>query len=108
MVDTRSPAGRRLPGPTAQRLLDVRTPTGIAVSPDGSDLVFALAATVSERGESVPSDLWMIESEGVPVQLTSGESCDRSARWSPAGVRRGFLSERMLAGHAPPYTRRPR
>ena len=44
--------------PTAELLLDVRTPTELALSPDGASIAFALHATVADEGSFVPSDLW--------------------------------------------------
>ena len=44
--------------PTVDDLLNVRTPSDPAIGPDGT-VVFGLHATVSERGVSLPSDLWL-------------------------------------------------
>ena len=46
--------------PTAELLLDVRTPAELAISPDGSTLAFALHATVADEGSFVPSDLYVM------------------------------------------------
>ena len=46
--------------PTAERLLDVRTPAELAVSPDGIKVAFALHATVADDGSFAPSDLYVI------------------------------------------------
>ena len=43
--------------PTADLLLDVRTPMELALSPDGARLAFALHATVADEGSFQPSDL---------------------------------------------------
>ena len=60
--------------PTAERLLDVRTPAELAISPDGARVAFALHATVADEGCSVPSDLYMIDTGGRNelAQLTTG------------------------------------
>ena len=42
------PALERLEAPTAELLLDVRTPAELTFSPDGSRLAFALHATVAD------------------------------------------------------------
>ena len=47
--------------PTVDDLLNVRTPADIAIGPDGN-LAFSVHATVSERGVSIPSDLWSLGS----------------------------------------------
>ena len=46
--------------PTAELLLDVRTPAELAFSPDGSRIAFALHATVADEGSFVPSDLYVV------------------------------------------------
>ena len=44
--------------PSAERLLDVRTPTELAISPDGTKVAFALHATVADVGSFAPGDLY--------------------------------------------------
>jgi Tol biopolymer transport system component len=94
-------------GPTAERLLDVRTPAEIAFSPDGWRVVFALHATVADLGMFVPSDLYLIEGDGQLAQLTSGMWSDRTPVWSADGARLAFLSDRITPGHQLPYTMVP-
>ena len=43
--------------PTAELLLDVRTPAELAVSPDGTAIAFALHATVADQGSFVASSI---------------------------------------------------
>src|SRR5438093_1313945 len=90
--------------PTPELLIDVRTPAEIDIAPDGATIAFSLHATVSERGVSVPSDLWMILSDGSHARLTEGEWADRSPVWSPGGSVIAFLSDRLTSGHRLPYT----
>jgi dipeptidyl aminopeptidase/acylaminoacyl peptidase len=92
--------------PTAERLLDVRTPAELAISPDGSRIAFSLHATVADAGSIAPANLYVANVDrGAPQRLTDGNSCDESPMWSPDGSDRlAFLSDRITPGHRLPYT----
>jgi dipeptidyl aminopeptidase/acylaminoacyl peptidase len=95
----------RLEAPTAELLLDVRTPAEPAFSPDRSKVAFALHATVADEGSFAPSDIYVVEAEDdEPAQLTSGAWSDRTPTWSPDGAHLAFLSDRITPGHQLPYT----
>lgn len=83
------PALERLEGPTAELLLDVRTPAELTFSPDEARIAFALHATVADVGSFVPSDLYVVDvaSGEPPLQLTSGAWSDRTPAWSNDGSR---------------------
>ncbi len=94
--------------PTAERLLDVRTPAELGFAPDGSRVAFALHATVADIGSFVPSDLYLVDVDGDdPVRMTDGTWSDRTPVWAPDGVRLAFLSDRITPGHQLPYTMIP-
>ena len=107
--------------PTAELLLDVRTPAELAFSPDGSRLAFALHATVADEGSFVPSDLYVVEHErrrrGEPTQLTTGTWSDRTPAWSPTargsrssptGSRRGTNSRTRCPPRTDGHAHEPR
>ena len=85
----------------AERLLALRTPAEIAVAPDGETIVFSRPSgrrrdglahaertvVASRRGAGGPADRWR-----------------RTPVWSPDGSRLAFLSDRVVPGHALPYT----
>jgi dipeptidyl aminopeptidase/acylaminoacyl peptidase len=98
---------QRLHGPVTERMLDVRTPIGIAIAPNDVTVAFALASTVSDHGVSVPSDLWMLDADQKQTQLTSGAWSDTGPVWSPDGSRLAFLSDRVTGAHHLPYTMSP-
>lgn len=94
--------------PTAERLLDVRTPAELSFAPDGSRIAFALQSTVAAVGSFVPSDLYVMDVRGDElVKLTDGPWSDRTPVWSPDGTRLAFLSDRITPGHQLPYTMVP-
>ncbi len=92
--------------PTAERLLSVRTPEQLALSPDGASIAFALTATVADVGSVPPSDIFLLsrDGSGSPRQLTSGGDSSHSPTWSSDGSRLAFLSDRVTPGHHLPYT----
>jgi dipeptidyl aminopeptidase/acylaminoacyl peptidase len=92
--------------PTAESLVDVRTPAELAVSPDGGTLAFTLNPTVADLGSFVPSDIYLTQTDKpeTPWPVTSGAWSDRMPAWSPDGSALAFLSDRINPGHFLPYT----
>lgn len=79
---------------SVQDAITVRTPGGVAISPDGSRVVFSLGWT-SKEGELPVAGLWVASTDGSgPRRLTSGESNDTSPVWSPDGSLVAFVSDR--------------
>ena len=82
--------------PTAELLLDVRTPAELAFSPDGSRLAFALHATVADVGSFVPSDLYVAGGRGRRAASSSSRAA-RGATGRPPGrpTARAWRSSRI-------------
>jgi len=75
-----------------------RAPSGIEISPDGSQVVFSLGWN-SKEGELPVADLWVAATDGSSLRrLTSGDSNDVSASWSPDGSMIAFISDREARG----------
>ncbi|HCG29385.1 MAG TPA: S9 family peptidase, partial [Chloroflexi bacterium] len=75
-----------------QDAINQRAPSGIAMSPDGSRVVFSLGP-IAKKGEYPEADLWLAETDGSGLRrLTTGESSDGQARWSPDGSLIAFIS----------------
>lgn len=79
---------------SVQDAMTVRAPAGVAISPDGSRVVFSLG-WASKEGELPVADLWVAATDGSGLwRLTSGESNDVSPAWSPDGSMVAFISDR--------------
>ena len=84
----------------AERLVALRTPGEIAVSPDGETIAFSVHPAAADVGSHLPSELWLLRGDGPPTRLTEGAT----PVWSPDGTRLAFLSDRAQSGHNLPYT----
>ena len=81
--------------PTAERLLDVRTPAELAFSPDGSRVAFALHATVADVGSFPPSDLYVRDELEGETRAADERRVERSHARLVAGWRSGSRSSRI-------------
>ncbi len=83
-------------------ILSMRTVQSLALSPDGSKLVFEVNEPSDEGASKSPvnSELWMTSFDGTDLhQLTFNPGSDTSPRWSPDGSSIAFLSLRQgIAG----------
>ncbi len=80
-------------------LLAIRMPHHPAVSPDGSQAVFAGGRFDYKRNE-IRAGLWIVPTAGgEPTPLIAEEARDGSPRWSPDGRWVAFLSNRAGAAH---------
>ncbi|HRA32504.1 MAG TPA: S9 family peptidase [Thermomicrobiales bacterium] len=90
-----------------QDAINQRAPSGIAMSPDGSRVVFSLGP-IAKKGEYPEADLWLAETDGSGLRrLTTGESSDGQARWSPDGSLIAFISDREKRGTGALYVISP-
>ena len=82
--------------PTAERLLDVRTPAELAFSPDESRVAFALHATVADVGSFVPSDLYVVDVDGdEPPRPAHERGVERPDARPGRRTARGWRSSRI-------------
>ncbi|MBC7187866.1 MAG: S9 family peptidase [Calditrichaeota bacterium] len=83
---------------TAQDAVSLRYPEQVALSPDGTRLVYLLREADFVRQRFL-SHLWLIgDGQEEPRQLTTGDGRDGAPSWSPDGSFLAFLSDRSYPG----------
>ncbi len=87
-----------LAGTSVERILDLRIPLEVAVSPDGARIAFPLAAAY--RGDAARTAIWAAPVDGSdePRRLTWAAGEAALPRWSPDGGALAFASDRDHAG----------
>lgn len=78
-------------------LADRNIPDDPRISPDGSRIVFVVAAA-SKAAEKRRRSLWIADDALAPRQLTAGTADESDPRWSPDGARILFRSDRLKPG----------
>jgi dipeptidyl aminopeptidase/acylaminoacyl peptidase len=79
---------------TPELVMELRRPNEVALSPDGSRIAFAVAASFREQGKPIETRLWVGDVDG---ELRPGEA-GSLPRFSPDGTRLAFASDRGHEG----------
>ncbi len=81
--------------PTIDQSLEMRTPAGPQISPDGSRVAYEVSRTNWEDN-AFETEIWMARTAAPhqPLQMTSGKKSSTSPHWSPDGSQLAFLSDR--------------
>jgi dipeptidyl aminopeptidase/acylaminoacyl peptidase len=85
---------RKLRSITADDLYQFNTPSGVRLSPDGRQIVYAVQR-IERKTEKKYANLWIAPADGgQPRQFTFGDQSDTNPHWSPDGSQIAFLSNR--------------
>ncbi len=106
-----------VPGPSFEQVIELRTASAPAVSPDGSSVIFSLREAEWKENR-FDTELWRVGPGQPPVRLTrTEEGSSTSPSWSPDGRWIAFLADRgdrrqihllrAAGGEALPLTRVP-
>jgi dipeptidyl aminopeptidase/acylaminoacyl peptidase len=79
--------------PTIDQALEAQAASGVALSPDGRQVVYELSRT-NWKDNAFERDLWIADREGHAHLLTAQVKSSSGARWSPDGRWIAFASNR--------------
>lgn len=79
---------------TAEDLLRLRIPTGVAIAPDGASIVYAIKEADARRNRYASRLHRVAVRGGRPRQLTRGDGLDGGPVFSPTGRQIAFVSRR--------------
>ncbi|MGO8948718.1 MAG: S9 family peptidase [Ktedonobacterales bacterium] len=83
-----------LPGLVPEDFWNLRFVTEVQPAPDGQSVAYTIEWNDQETNEK-RSSIWLYElASARSRQLTSGQKCDSSPRWSPDGSQLAFVSSR--------------
>ncbi|HEY8169232.1 MAG TPA: S9 family peptidase [Candidatus Limnocylindrales bacterium] len=87
--------------PRPDDLFDLRVPTQVRISPDGSRIAFTVRSVAPKR-DGYRHALWIVPADGsAPARpLTLGRRSDTAPRWSPDGRTLAFVSDRAAVFQA--------
>ena len=87
--------------PRPDDLFNLRVPTQVRLSPDGSQVAFTVRSIAPKR-DGYRHALWIVPADGsAPARaLTLGRRTDTAPRWSPDGRSLAFLSDRAAVFQA--------
>ncbi len=71
---------------------------GVAISPDGSQVVFELKRADPEDNKNYVNLMLVDVATGAQRKLTDGKHCDTLPAWAPDGKKLAFISNREKAG----------
>src|SRR5262245_26782055 len=76
-------------------LFRIQWVSDVRIAPDGRTLAFTVTR-LDEEADDYRSAIWIVPADGSapPRRFTSGDGKDSAPRWSPAGARLAFLSDR--------------
>jgi dipeptidyl aminopeptidase/acylaminoacyl peptidase len=81
---------------TIERLVDLRRPVEVELSPDGRRVAFTVAPAATEKGEKSTTRLWVGDVDGEPEPLAGEDATEGIPRFAPDGSALAFASD---AGH---------